>query len=238
MAVRVHLADDHAMFTEGLAAILASRRADVEVVGRSSTGGEDVIALVEENKPDVVITQVDTELKTARDVLSKMRSASPNSRIVVLTMFENLRYLKALSKLGIDAYVHKSSSSEELLATIDALSRDPGGENVVVSMPRGLLERLGEEPVGALSERETEVVVLIARGLSNHQIATELNLAPATVKRHLANVYQKIGVRSRSEAVRTALMEQWIGLGEITSANGSSADGSDGSSDGYAGSGD
>ena len=157
----------------------------------------------------------------------------PSSRIVVLTMFENLRYLKALSKLGIDAYVHKSSSSEELVATIDALSRDPGGENVVVSMPRGLLERLGEEPVGALSERETEVVVLIARGLSNHQIATELNLAPATVKRHLANVYQKIGVHSRSEAVRTALMEQWIGLGEITaSANGSSADGSSNGHDG------
>jgi len=66
--------------------------------------------------------------------------------------------------------------------------------------------------------RETEVLVLAARGLSNDQIAEELNLAPATVKRHLANVYQKIGVRSRSEAVRTALMEQWIGLGEITEA--------------------
>ena len=60
--------------------------------------------------------------------------------------------------------------------------------------------------------------MLAARGLSNDQIVEELNLAPATVKRHLANVYQKIGVRSRSEAVRTALMEQWIGIGEITEA--------------------
>ena len=223
MAVRVHLADDHAMFREGLESILlASRGGGIEVVGRSSTGGADAIALVEENKPDVVITQVDTDLKTAQEALSKIRSASPSSRIVVLTMFENLRYLKALSKLGIDAYVHKSSSSDELIATIDALSREPEGENVVVSVPRGLLERLGEEPVGALSERETEVVVLIARGFSNRQIATELRLSEATVKRHLANVYRKIGVRSRSEAVRTALMEQWIGLGEITSANGSS----------------
>jgi DNA-binding NarL/FixJ family response regulator len=211
------------MFREGLESILlASRGGGIEVVGRSSTGGADAIALVEENKPDVVITQVDTDLKTAQEALSKIRSASPSSRIVVLTMFENLRYLKALSKLGIDAYVHKSSSSEELLATIDALSRDPGGENVVVSMPRGLLERLGEEPVGTLSERETEIVVLIARGLSNREIATELRLSEATVKRHLANIYQKIGVRSRSEAVRTALMEQWIGMGEITSSNGSS----------------
>jgi DNA-binding NarL/FixJ family response regulator len=150
---------------------------------------------------------------------------SPGSRIVVLTMFDNLRYLKVLSKLGIHAYIHKSSSSEDLLATIEAASRNPGGENAVVSMPRGLLERMGEEPVGSLSERETEIVVLAARGCSNHRIAQELHLSEATVKRHLANVYKKIGVGSRSEAVRMALMEQWIGLAEITSADGDGSSG-------------
>jgi DNA-binding NarL/FixJ family response regulator len=230
MTVRVHLADDHTMFREGLESILASHEG-IEVVGRSSTGGEDAVALVEQSKPDVVITQVDMHVKMAQEVLSKIRSASPDSRIIVLTMHDNLHYLKALSKLGIDAYIHKTSSSSELLATIDAVSRDPGGGNVVVSMPRSLLERLDEEPAGALSERETEIVVLAARGLSNHQIATELNLSEATVKRHLANVYAKIGVGSRSEAVRTALKEQWIGLGDITS----SAE-LDGSSDGSRGS--
>jgi DNA-binding NarL/FixJ family response regulator len=201
--IRVHLADDHTMFREGLESILSSRGdGGIEVVGRSSTGGEDAIALVGENKPDVVITQIDVDLKTARDVLFRIRSASPDSRIVVLTMFDNLRYLKALSKLGIDAYLHKTSSSSELIATIGVLSRDSGGDNVVISMPRGLLERLGEEPVGTLSERESEILVLASRGLSNYRIATELNLAEGTVKRHLANVYQKIGVHSRSEAVR------------------------------------
>jgi DNA-binding NarL/FixJ family response regulator len=131
--------------------------------------------------------------------------------------------------MGIDAYLHKTSSSEELIATIDTVSRkaSQGAQNAVISMPRGLIERLGGEPVGALSERETEVLVLVARGLSNDQIAEELHLARATVKRHLANVYQKVGVRSRSEAVRMALMEQWIGHSEITEA----ADG-DGSSAG------
>jgi len=92
-------------------------------------------------------------------------------------------------------------------------------------MPRGLIERLEEEPAGGLSERETEILVLAARGLSNDRIAEELSLAPSTVKRHLANVYQKIGVRSRSEAVRTALMEQWIGIGEITSPDGDGSPG-------------
>jgi DNA-binding NarL/FixJ family response regulator len=230
-AVRVHLADDHIVFREGLEAILAARQ-DVEVVGRSSTG-QEAAALVEQTKPDLVITQLDMELQTAQEILSGIRGASPESKIVVLTMFDNLHYLKALSKMGIDAYIHKSSSSKEVVATIDALGREPGGDNVVISLPRGSLERLGEEPIGSLSERETEVLVLAARGFSNDQIASHLHLAPSTVKRHLANIYQKIGVRSRSEAVRMALMEQWIGLSEITqkasSRDGSGPDGTLGS---------
>jgi DNA-binding NarL/FixJ family response regulator len=230
-AVRVHLADDHIVFREGLEAILASRQ-DVEVVGRSSTG-QEAAALVEQTKPDLVITQLDMELQTAQQILSGIREASPDSRIVVLTMFDNLHYLKALSKMGIDAYIHKSSSSKEVVATIDALGHDPGGDNVVISLPRDSLERLGEGSMGTLSERETEVLVLAARGLSNERIASHLHLAPSTVKRHLANIYLKIGVRSRSEAVRMALMEQWIGLSEITqeaySRDGSSPDGTSGS---------
>ncbi len=225
LAVRVHLADDHTMFREGLESLLTSRGDGIEVVGRSSTGGDEAIALVEQNRPDVVITQIDTNLNTARETLSRIRSASPRSRILVITMFDNLHYLKALSTLEIDAYIHKSSSSEELLATVDTLSRRPDGDNVLISMPRGLLQRLGEKPAGVLSERETEVVVLAARGLSNQRIGEELYISEATVKRHLANVYQKMGVNSRSEATRMALQEQWIGLQEITSA---SADG-----DGY-----
>jgi DNA-binding NarL/FixJ family response regulator len=218
-AVRIHLADDHTIFREGLEAILSSRE-DVEVVGRSSTG-EEASSQVGKTKPDLVITELDMQIKGAQEILEGIREASPHSRIVVLTMQESLHYLKALSRMGIDAYLHKTSSKEELMATIDALRHQASqeGQNAVVSMPRGLIERLGEEPAGALSERETEILVLAARGHSNDRIAEELHLAPATVKRHLANVYQKIGVRSRSEAVRTALMEQWIGIGEITESS-------------------
>jgi DNA-binding NarL/FixJ family response regulator len=217
-AVRVHLADDHTMFREGLESILASREG-IEVVGTSSTGPE-AAERVATTRPDVVVTQLDMQLKTAQEIISGLREASPGSRIVVLTLWDNLRYLQAISKMGIDAFLHKSSSAKDLVATLGAVSRDPGGGNVVISMPRGLLELLGDEPAGSLSERETEVVVLAARGLSNRTIARELHLAEATVKRHLANIYQKIGVRSRNEAVRTAITEQWIGIHEITSADG------------------
>ena len=119
------------------------------------------------------------------------------------------------------------NAAEELVATLGTASRDPGGGNAVISMPRALLERLGEGPAGALSERETEVVVLAARGLSNRLIGKELHISEATIKRHLANVYQKIGVRSRNEAVRKALVEQWIGIHEITSASSDEWDGTE-----------
>jgi DNA-binding NarL/FixJ family response regulator len=215
--VRVVLIDDHTMFRQGLRALL-SRHEDIEVVGDSGTG-EGALALLSDESPDVVVTQIDMDLKAAKEVLGRVREASPNSRIVVLTVFDSLRYVKALSRLGIDAYIHKSSSEEELVATIEALMREPAGENTVVSMPRGSLERMGDGPMGDLSERETEVLVQAARGLSNQQIANEIHLAEATVKRHLANVYQKIGVSSRTEAVRMALLEQWIGPREITHAD-------------------
>jgi DNA-binding NarL/FixJ family response regulator len=225
-AVRVILADDHTMFREGIVSVLTSR-SDVEVVGQGPHG-RDAVDLVERHKPDVVITQVEHHPKRAEEILSAMRSASPNSRIVVLTMFDNLHYVRTLSRLGIDAYVHKSSSVGELLATVSSLSRNPEGDNVVVSMPRGSLERIGDGHENALSDRELEVLVLVARGLSNRQVARELHISEATVKRHLANIYEKIGVGSRSDAVRTALAEQWIGFHEIVSADSDGHDDSGG----------
>ena len=228
MAVRVHLADDHTMFRQGLEAILASHEG-IEVVGASSTGPE-AADQVAKTKPDVIVTQLDMQPKTAEEIIEGLRKASPGSRIVVLTLWDNLRYVQAISKMAIDAMMHKSSSAEELVATIGAVSRDPGGGNAVISLPRALLQRLGDEPAGALSERETEVVVLAARGLSNRLIARELYISEGTVKRHLANVYEKIGVRSRNEAVRKAIVEQWIGIHEITA----SPDG-DGTRDGQGG---
>ena len=216
MTVRVHLADDHTMFRQGLQAILASQEG-IEVVGSSSTGDE-AAAQVAKTKPDVIVMQLDMQPKSAEEIISGLREVSPDSRIVVLTLWDNLHYLKAIARMGIDAYLHKSSSAEELVATMGAVTSSPDGGNAVISMPRALLERLGEEPAGALSQRETEVVVLAARGLSNRLIGKELHISEATVKRHLANVYEKIGVRSRNEAVRKALMEQWIGIHEITSS--------------------
>ena len=111
-AVRIHLADDHTMFREGLAVIFTSQDG-LEVVGQSSTG-EEATALVRETKPVLMIIQLDPRLKTAEEIISGIYTASPDSRIVVLTAFDNLHVVKAVSEMDIDAHLHKSSSVEDL----------------------------------------------------------------------------------------------------------------------------
>src|SRR5215208_1743216 len=107
-------------------------------------------------------------------------------------------------------------SVEELVGAIRAAAFDPIGENVVISLPRQMVEKGRDGANGVLSSREMEVLLLASRGLSNNQIARALALAEATVKRHLSNAYEKMAVHSRGEAVRRALSLGWVTIGEIT----------------------
>ncbi|MBA2441424.1 MAG: response regulator transcription factor [Rubrobacter sp.] len=211
---RVLLADNHTMFREGLAGLLASYRG-MEVVG-NTTNDAEAAALAEETKPDVVIMQVQIPFERARETLTRMRAVSPPPKVVIVTMFEEPRYIRELMDLGASAYLLKSSSSEQLIGAVRAAVFDPEGENVIVGMPLEALERAGEEPESTLSARELEILLLMSRGLTNRQIATRLYLAEATVKRHLANVYEKMGVHSRGEATRKALTDEWITIRDVT----------------------
>jgi DNA-binding NarL/FixJ family response regulator len=211
--IRVLLADDHTMFRQGLAALLASY-GGMEVVAEVPNDAE-ALALARELEPDVVIMQVQMPFERAKGSLGQIRSASPSPKIVVVTMFEEPRYVRELMELGASAYLVKSASAEHLVAAVRAAVFDPKGEHVVVGMPRSMLEQTGEGE-GVLSGRELEVLVLSARGLSNRGISRALHLSEATVKRHLSNIYPKIGVASRGEAARKALHEDWITIGEIT----------------------
>ena len=145
-----------------------------------------------------------------------MRSFADPPKVVIVTMFESPRYLRGLTGVGASAYLLKTSSSEHLVAAVRAAALDPKSENAVVGMPPSMLEGTQEGVESVLSARELEILLLAARGLSNHQIATSLNLSEATVKRHLANIYPKMGVGSRGEAAREALMREWITIEEIT----------------------
>ena len=130
-------------------------------------------------------------------------------------MFESPRYVRGLTGVGASAYLLKTFSSEHLVAAVRAAALDPASENAVVGMPRGMLEGTQDGAESVLSARELEILILAARGLSNHQIASTLYLSEATVKRHLANVFQKMGVHSRGQASKEALLREWITIEEV-----------------------
>src|SRR5215218_8779236 len=212
--IRVLLADDHTMFREGLVRILASY-GGLEVIAEVPNDAE-ALKLSRELSADVVIMQVQMPFERALETLKAMRSFPDPPKVVIVTMFESPRYLRGLTGVGASAYLLKTSSSEHLVAAVRAAVLDPFSENAVVGMPQQMLEGTQEGVESVLSARELEIVLLAARGLSNHQIATSLNLSEATIKRHLANIYPKMGVSSRGEASREALLREWITIEEIT----------------------
>jgi DNA-binding NarL/FixJ family response regulator len=212
--IRVLLADDQTLFRQGLAAILASYEG-VEVVAEVPND-EEALRLARELSPDVVVMEVQMPFQRALETLEAMRAFEEPPKVVIVTMFESPRYVRDLTGVGASAYVLKTSSSEHLLAAVRAAVFDPEGKNAVFGMPEQMLEEGGDGVEGVLSARELEIVLLAARGLSNGQIAASLNLSEGTVKRHLANIYPKMGVSSRGEATRKALREDWITIEEIT----------------------
>jgi DNA-binding NarL/FixJ family response regulator len=211
--IRVLLADDHAMFRQGLARVLASY-GGTEVVAEVPND-EEALRLVRELRPDVVVMQVQMPFERSKETLGAMRSFPDPPKVVICTMLESPRYVRELTGAGASAYVVKTSSAEHLVAAVRAAVLDPEGGDVVVGMPPSMLKGTREGEEGVLSARELEVLLLAARGLSNGRIASSLHLSEATVKRHLANVYERMGVGSRGEAAREALMRDWITIEEI-----------------------
>src|SRR3954451_12470664 len=212
-SVRVLLADDHTMFRQGLAAILASY-GGMEVIAEVPNDA-DALELARDLSPDVVIMQVQLPCQRAVETLKAMRSFPNPPKVIIVTMFESPRYIRELTGVGASAYVLKTSSADHLVAAVRAAAFDPTSESVVVGMPEGMLEGTREGAESVLSARELEILLLAARGLSNEHIASSLHLSEATVKRHLANVYPKMAVHSRGEASREALLRHWITIEEV-----------------------
>ncbi len=213
-ATTVLLADDHTMFREGLAKLLTAY-GGLEVVGETAND-DGVVALAREQKPDVVIMEARVPFEEAKGFLDEMRRVEPRPKVIIVTMFDDPAMMRNFLRLGVSGYVLKSSSTTQLVSAIRAAAFAPERGNVVVGMPRAMLEEMEEGPESPLSVRELEILLLASRGLSNRQIAARVHLTEGTVKRHLSNTYHKMGVGSRGEAARKALQEDWITVGEIT----------------------
>lgn len=213
--IRVLLADDHTMFRQGIARVL-SGYGGLEIVGQADND-DGAVELARRTRPDVVLMQVQMPISRAKVNLRRMREATnPPPKVVIVTMIEDPRHVRELMDLGASAYIVKSASAEHLVAAVRAAILDPKSKHAVVGMPLGMLEEAQEGSQGVLSARELEILLLAARGLSNRQIGAALYVTEGTVKRHLANTYEKMGVSSRGQATRKALFEEWITIQDVT----------------------
>jgi DNA-binding NarL/FixJ family response regulator len=208
-SIRVLLADDHAMFRQGVSEMLSTDE-EIEVVGEAENGLE-AVALARRLEPDVVLLDVEMPVMGAKEAMERMLENSPSPRVIIVTMHDDPGLVRDLIGLGASAYLVKNATIEELHTAVHTAASSPAG-NVII--PPKTLRNSAE--ADGLSRRELEVLLLVARGMSNQQIAISLHLSEATIKRHLANIYPRIGVSSRGEAVRMALSREWISSRDIT----------------------
>jgi DNA-binding NarL/FixJ family response regulator len=213
---KVLVADDHAMVREGMAEIL-SLNDDIEVVAQARDGRE-AVALAKREAPDVVILDVEMPVMGAQAALRRLLELSPPPKVVIVTVFAERRLVSELLGLGASAFLSKSASSQDLISTVLSVARAPHGDDgdtVSVTIPREDYDE-PELTESELSQRETQILRLVARGTSNKEAAKTLHLSETTVKRHLSNVYAKLGVHTRGEAVSKAVSEGWISYWDVT----------------------
>jgi DNA-binding NarL/FixJ family response regulator len=213
---RILLVDDHAMVRDGLRRLIGAEP-DLEVVGEAGNGNE-ALARIAELRPDVVLMDISMPELNGMRLMEELRRERPLPRVLVLTAFAEVAYLRQLLAAGAAGYLLKRASAQELIDAIRTVRAggtylDPAVAGKVVS---GFVEH--KEVRGArggheLSERELEVLRKVARGFTNKEISAELGISVKTVETHKANLMEKLGLRSRAEIVRYALQRGWLGDG-------------------------
>ncbi|WP_222192680.1 response regulator [Modestobacter italicus] len=209
MTIRVVLVDDQAMVRTGLRMVLAAEP-DVEVVGEAADGLEGVRA-VTALRPDVVLLDVRMPGVDGLEAARRIIAAGLPTRVVVLTTFDEDEYVTAALRAGVSGFLLKVAPPEDLVAAVRTVA-DGGGlldPAVTLRVIESFATAPAPDPVraaalGQLTERETEVLSLVAAGLSNAEIAGRLYLGEATVKTHVSRVLLKLGLRDRVQAVAFA----------------------------------
>jgi len=198
--IRVLVADDHPIVRGGLVALLDSAD-DIEVVGQAATGRE-AVDLALGLLPDLVLMDLRMPDLTGDEATARILAKRSDIRILVLTTYESDASILTAIEAGASGYLLKAAPEEELLAGIRSVAR---GEVALAPTIAAMLVNRVKRPAISLSARETEVLVLVGRGLSNPEIARELFLGEATVKTHLLHAFEKLGVSDRTRAVTKAM---------------------------------
>jgi len=195
--IRVVIADDHAVVRTGLAQLVATFDG-VELVG-AAVNGEEAVALSGEREPDVVLMDLEMPVLDGIEATRRIRAARPDVAVVVLTSFSDRERILAALDAGAAGYLLKDAEPAELAKAIEVAAR--GEAPLDPKAARALLSaRRAPSDTDALSEREREVLAMVAEGLPNKLIATRLAISEKTVKAHLTNVFRTIGVTDRTQA--------------------------------------
>jgi DNA-binding NarL/FixJ family response regulator len=202
-AIRVFIADDHTLFRDGLRALFGSIHA-VEVVGEAGTG-DDTVAGAAESQPDIVLMDIQMPGINGIEATRRILRTSPHIGVIVVTMLEDDDSVFAAMRAGARGYVLKGADQEEMLRTIRAVA---GGEALfgpaIAKRLMGFFASL--KPTGSvafpeLTDRELELLDLIAEGCNNREIADRLVISPKTVRNHVSNIFSKLQVADRAEAI-------------------------------------
>jgi len=204
--IRILLADDHAVLRAGLRALLAAQ-GDLEVVGEASDGGE-AIRLTQTLRPDLVVMDIGMPGVSGIDATARIKRDLPAVKVLILSMHDDRGYLRQVLRAGASGYVLKKAADTELLAAIRAAAR--GEVFLDPALAKALVEEVMEpQAMGRetppLSDRERDVLRLIAHGHTNQQVADRLCISVKSVETYKARLMEKLGLRGRAELVRYAL---------------------------------
>jgi two-component system, NarL family, response regulator len=205
--VRVLIADDHPIVREGLHAVL-SDQPDLEVVGQAATGAE-AVALALAARPDVILMDLRMPGMSGVEAIAALRAEWPEAHVLVLTTYDGDEDIYRALQTGAQAYLLKDTPRAELLEAIRAVAR--GQKRLPAEVAARLMERMSTE---ALTERELDVLRLMARGRSNKVIGAALSISEGTVKFHVNNILGKLAADDRTQAVTIALQRGILHLDE------------------------
>jgi DNA-binding NarL/FixJ family response regulator len=200
-ATSVLLVDDHDLIRDGLAGVFR-REPSMEVVGTAKTVAA-AVALYEELQPDVIVTDLQMQDGTGLDVVRAVRRTRPDTGVVVLTMHSGDEQIFAAMEAGASAFVGKDAPSAEVVEAARHAAVAP--RSFLCSGLTDAVLRRATVTASQLTEREHDVLVLLADGLSAAEIGSRIHLSESTVKSHLAKIYQKLGVTNRAQALVTAM---------------------------------
>ncbi len=212
MSIRVVIADDHTVVRKGIRDLLSDED-DIAVVGEARTG-QEAVDLALGLQPDVVVMDIAMPELTGVEATRQIRALAPGVRVLVLTAYGDDPYIYSLLDAGATGYILKTAESREIVRAVRATAAGQSAIDPAVA-PRLIARLIRPAASGdTLAERELDVLRRAARGLTNKQIGADLAISDRTVQNHLANIYAKLGVASRTEAVTAALQRQLIKLNE------------------------